>query len=92
MPLQDVPQEELEPQTLPDLPLQLSKFIPETKELYTIFQCSVCYEVRISLWYFTLTETSFSAYLGNQHKEPWIVRLIGSMILKTCILKHSLVL
>ena len=46
MSLQDgINQEELEPPALPDLPLKLSKFVPETKELYATFQCSICYEV-----------------------------------------------
>ena len=43
-------QEELEPPTLPELPLKLAKVIPETKELYNIFQCSICYEVSFSTW------------------------------------------
>ena len=46
MSTQDDPnQDQLEPPALPDLPLKLSKVIPETKELYSIFQCSICYEV-----------------------------------------------
>jgi len=45
MSLQDgINQEEFEPPALPDLPLKLSKFVPETKELYATFQCSICYE------------------------------------------------
>ena len=40
----DSNQDQLEPPALPDLPMKLSKVIPETKELYSIFQCSICYE------------------------------------------------
>lgn len=37
-------EDEFLPPTLPELPIDLGKYLPETKRFFALFQCPVCYE------------------------------------------------